>query len=227
MSNLYEILEVSEKASKEVIDKAYHVLAKKYHPDLHQGKNKKIVEEKMKKINEAYNVLENEVKRKEYDEQLRIEREEKKRLEEQKIIEEMRKTKTQESIRNSVYNENEQLERLKQEELQRNLQEQENNNIQILQNEVKREYTQAYRDYWRSIGYKIKEPWTLKRFIELLKVLGIFAIIILAIWLFPPTHKLMIDFYEGNVIIKSLVDIIGRIFQGIGLAIVQFFQDTF
>ena len=221
MSNWYEILEVSEKASKEVIDKAYHVLAKKYHPDIHQGKNKKIVEEKMKKINEAYNVLENEVKRKQYDEQLRVYREEQKR------IEEIQKIKKQENIRNSVYNENEQLERLKQEELQRNLQEQENNNIQILQNEVKREYTQAYRDYWRSIGYKIKEPWTLKRFIELLKVLGIFAIIILAIWLFPPTHKLIIDFYEGNVIIKSLVDIIGRIFQGIGLAIVQFFQDTF
>ena len=40
MSNLYEILEVSEKASKEVIDKAYHVLVKKYHPDLQQGEEK-------------------------------------------------------------------------------------------------------------------------------------------------------------------------------------------
>ena len=33
MANYYEILEVSEKASKEVIEKAYRVLAKKYHPD--------------------------------------------------------------------------------------------------------------------------------------------------------------------------------------------------
>ena len=31
---LYEILEVSEKASQEVIEKAYKVLVKKYHPDL-------------------------------------------------------------------------------------------------------------------------------------------------------------------------------------------------
>ena len=67
MSNLYEILEVSEKASKEVIDKAYHVLVKKYHPDLQQAEEKKNAEEKMKKINEAYEILGNEGKRKEYD----------------------------------------------------------------------------------------------------------------------------------------------------------------
>ena len=60
MSNLYEILEVSEKASKEVIDKAYHVLVKKYHPDLQQAEEKKNAEEKMKKINEAYEILGNE-----------------------------------------------------------------------------------------------------------------------------------------------------------------------
>ncbi len=76
-------------------------------------------------------------------------------------------------------------------------------------------------------GYKIKEPWTLKRFIELLKVLGILAIIIAIIWFFPPTHKLIIEFYEQNQIIKTIVDIIGSILQGIGNAIVKFFQDIF
>ena len=65
MSNLYEMLEVSEKASKEVIDKAYHVLVKKYHPDLQQGEEKQKAEEKMKQINEAYEILSNEEKRKE------------------------------------------------------------------------------------------------------------------------------------------------------------------
>lgn len=38
MKNYYEILEVNENASKEVIDKAYKVLAKKYHPDLQEEK---------------------------------------------------------------------------------------------------------------------------------------------------------------------------------------------
>ena len=36
MITLYEILEVSENASIEVIEKAYKVLAKKYHPDLQE-----------------------------------------------------------------------------------------------------------------------------------------------------------------------------------------------
>ena len=34
MKNYYQILEVNENASYEVIEKAYKVLAKKYHPDI-------------------------------------------------------------------------------------------------------------------------------------------------------------------------------------------------
>ena len=60
---LYDILEVSEKASKEVIDKAYKVLAKKYHPDLQAEENKSKAEAKMKEINEAYNVLSDDASR--------------------------------------------------------------------------------------------------------------------------------------------------------------------
>ena len=70
MSTLYDILEVSEKASKEVIEKAYRVLAKKYHPDLQQPENKKNAEIKMKEINEAYDILSDDTKRKAYDEEL-------------------------------------------------------------------------------------------------------------------------------------------------------------
>lgn len=70
MNTLYEILEVSENASNEVIEKAYKVLAKKYHPDLQLPENKAKAEEKMKKINEAYEILIDETKRKQYDETL-------------------------------------------------------------------------------------------------------------------------------------------------------------
>ena len=66
MKTLYEILEVSENASKEVIEKAYRVLAKKYHPDLQPEEQKLKAEETIKKINEAYAILSNEEKRKEY-----------------------------------------------------------------------------------------------------------------------------------------------------------------
>ena len=51
--NYYEILQVSENASEEVIRMAYKALAKKYHPDVFDG-DSKIAEQKMKEINEAY-----------------------------------------------------------------------------------------------------------------------------------------------------------------------------
>lgn len=62
----YDILEVSENASDEVIRMAYKALAKKYHPDIFEGEPKE-AEEKMKQINAAFEVLSNEQKRKQYD----------------------------------------------------------------------------------------------------------------------------------------------------------------
>ena len=62
----YDILQVSENASEEVIRMAYKALAKKYHPDVFDG-DPKIAEQKMKELNEAYEVLSNQPKRMEYD----------------------------------------------------------------------------------------------------------------------------------------------------------------
>ena len=61
----YEILGVSRDASLDEIKHAYKKLAKKYHPDLHQGN--KEYEEKFKKINEAYKVLSDAKLREQYD----------------------------------------------------------------------------------------------------------------------------------------------------------------
>ena len=63
--NYYELLEVSPSASVEAIKNAYKTLAKKYHPDAYRG-DKAFAEEKMKELNEAISVLEDEVKRREY-----------------------------------------------------------------------------------------------------------------------------------------------------------------
>ena len=57
MKNYYEILEVNQKASSEVIEKAYKVLVKKYHPDLYNGEKREYAEQKSKEINEAYRIL--------------------------------------------------------------------------------------------------------------------------------------------------------------------------
>ena len=70
MKNYYEILEVNKRASKEVIEKAYKVLVKKYHPDLYSGQKKEYAEKKIKEINEAYNVLTDEFMKEQYDTEL-------------------------------------------------------------------------------------------------------------------------------------------------------------
>lgn len=61
----YKILGVDKKATAAEIKKAYRKLAKKYHPDLNKGNE--AAQEKFKEINEAYEVLGHEEKRKTYD----------------------------------------------------------------------------------------------------------------------------------------------------------------
>ncbi|WP_114783073.1 DnaJ C-terminal domain-containing protein [Botryobacter ruber] len=61
----YKILGVDKKASQADIKKAYRALAKKYHPD--KNKNDQAAEEMFKNISEAYEVLGDEEKRKQYD----------------------------------------------------------------------------------------------------------------------------------------------------------------
>lgn len=68
MKDYYEILEVNPKASKYIIEKVYRIQVKKFHPDLHQDEQKKKeCELKIKEINEAYEILSDDEKRKKYD----------------------------------------------------------------------------------------------------------------------------------------------------------------
>lgn len=60
--SLYDDLEIDKKADKKTIQKAFHKLAKKYHPDKKGGDVKK-----MQKINKAYRTLKDDVKRLHYD----------------------------------------------------------------------------------------------------------------------------------------------------------------
>ncbi len=61
----YDILGVKKTASQDEIKKSYRKLARKYHPDINPGN--KEAEAKFKEISEAYAVLSDKTKRKEYD----------------------------------------------------------------------------------------------------------------------------------------------------------------
>ncbi len=61
----YEVLGVSKTATEDELKKAYRKLAKKYHPDMHPGD--KEAESKFKEASEAYAILSDAEKRRQYD----------------------------------------------------------------------------------------------------------------------------------------------------------------
>ncbi len=65
MSDYYKTLDVGKKATLSEIKRAYRKLARKYHPDLNPGD--KDAERKFKEITEAYEILRDPEKRKQYD----------------------------------------------------------------------------------------------------------------------------------------------------------------
>jgi DnaJ-class molecular chaperone len=64
MYNYYRILGVSTAATSDEIRRAYRVLARRYHPDVNPGKSS---EERFKQIAEAYAVLSDAARRRQYD----------------------------------------------------------------------------------------------------------------------------------------------------------------
>lgn len=69
MKDYYKILGVTQQTPTEQIKKAYRKLAKQYHPDV--VKDDKAKQERMYEIQEAFECLGNEERRKAYDESLR------------------------------------------------------------------------------------------------------------------------------------------------------------
>lgn len=180
MITLYEILEVSEKASDEIIEKAYKVLAKKYHPDLQTPENKKSAEEKMKQLNDAYTTLSDKNKRAEYDTGL-------KRIREQ---EEIRK-------QNAIVNQSNNVQTRIVYTTNPNTQAQ-NNNIRYTN---QYNYSEIRRQYEKE-KFKAK----LINIRDICIAIIIILIIIGILWLIPPTRKMMVEFYEDNILLQAIVN---------------------
>ena len=191
--NYYEILEVDKNASNEIIDKAYKILAKKYHPDLQDGINKEY-EEKMKKINEAYAILSDESKRARYDEQLQ--RTTISLQQYQEIVEENRKLR-QEIQRISNNNTNRTY----------NI----NSYNSQYEEQVNRAVNQAYHDAYvqdmKNRGYKIKYKRTFKQYIQLIIAILCIVFTCVLIYQIPFVKKFFNNLYNENIIIKAIVDI--------------------
>lgn len=205
MENLYDILEVSKKASKEIIEKAYKTLAKKYHPDVQTPENKSNAEEMMKKINEAYSVLSDEQKRIEYD----------KKLSEQEY-------NHNENVYNATENNNVNFDNWQ--EAYSKLNRREKSKVQKkIEKEANEEIKRQYQSFLRSLGYKIKHKWTFKDFITLAIVIMVLISIFMILWWIPETHNWMIEIYNNNLVVRIIVNIIIGIYKGI----IQFFSNIF
>lgn len=217
MANYYEILEVNEKASVEVIDKAYRVLAKKYHPDVFQG-DKAEAEKMMKQLNEAYDVLSDETRRSNYDAVLLR----KKQLEQ---------AKTNASVYSSTSNSQSQEQpTLRKRPISNNVRPQENNDTPItnpskynkdkfiidttymsdkqkkkIEKKLQERYIEAYDNYLRERGYKLKYKWTPKRILTAIAIVVITILIFALLFCIPPINDYFTSLYNDNILIRFVV----------------------
>lgn len=210
MKNFYEILEINENASQEIVEKAYKVLVKKYHPDLQTDlEQKHQCEIKIKEINEAYETLSNNELRLAYDEKLKQEQYEKLRSAVQYQVDKQQAQKVQPQATNinpnmNISNQNQQL-----------------NNERKIDKQFEKDYrdavNQAYQDAYvkqlKDMGYRIKYKKTPKEIIKTIIVIAVTILIIFLILQLPPVKSFFKDLYDSNSIFKSIVDFFTNLFN--------------
>lgn len=193
--NYYEILQVNKNASNEIIEKAYKILVKKYHPDLQKNNLKNEYEEKIKKINEAYETLSDSEKRKNYDIFL---------------------TNNEISVEeyNKIYNENiilkNEINYLKNNyiKLQNNYNHFNNNLINNINTKINTPVNTINYNYYNK-NNKIKLKKRLKDFIAFFITIIIILIIFIILWNIPLTK----NYLNNNPFFKFIFDFIINIFK--------------
>lgn len=221
MNNYYKILEVDRDASSEVIEKAYKALAKKYHPDLQESNMKQEAEEKLKLINEAYEILSNPNSRAKYDATLKqseVSEEDFNRLSEENrnLYNEINKlknynsrstyntTNTDNNTQDNYYEED--ALRRQQEEYQKQYEEQLEYQNQIQQAREKA-YHDAYIQDLKNRGYTIKYKKTFKDYIRYFITIIVIILILFIMWKIPFIHDYFTNLFESNELLKSIKEI--------------------
>lgn len=211
MKNFYEILEINENASQEIVEKAYKVLVKKYHPDLQEDEAKKQeCEVKIKEINEAYETLSNSDLRHEYDNQLKQEKYEASQVQQNNQTNEEPQDKAR-----SIYDYQRQAEESRQarQEANEQYQEQYKQYEEQYQNAINKAYHDAYIKRLKDMGYRIKYKKTPKQHLQTILIVIITILVIILICQIPFVKDYLRSIYEGNDIIRSIVDSISGLFN--------------
>lgn len=200
--NYYDILEVNKNASPEIIEKAYKTLVKKYHPDLQENDLKIKYEEKIKKINEAYSILSDSEKRKNYDLFLKnneVSIDDYNKLYQENIILKkeinyLKNNYKQNNINNNLNNINYYIENIRKNNYEKYNTEKNKENNSKIENEI----------------YEINYKRILKNILALIITIFIIFIISSILWHIPFTKNYLINLYEKNTILKSFISIFNK-----------------
>lgn len=208
--NYYDILEINKNASPEIIEKAYKTLVKKYHPDLQDNNLKFEYEEKIKEINEAYEVLSDVEKKENYDLNLKnneISLDDYNNL----INENINLKKEINYLKNNTINEN----KLNYNKNNYNIQNNINENIinEKINDAVNQAYYDAYIQDLKNRGYKIKYKKTFKDLLALIITILIICVVAFIIWQIPFTRNYLINLYNNNSVLKFIIDIFLNMFK--------------
>lgn len=216
--NYYEILEVDKKASPELIKKSYNILAKRYHPDLQETNQKQTAEEKFKLINEAYEILSNEEKRKQYDFELY-----QKEIANNKITDELLNENI--ILKNELRNLKQNPNLTSQNYIKPNMQtdteysynEQNYNNQIKYQQELQKAREKAYYDAYiqdlKNRGYKIKYKKTPKDYLKSFISLVCTFIILFILCQIPFVKNIFVNMYYKNIVVQYIVNFLINLFQ--------------
>ena len=201
--NYYDILQINQNASPEIIEKAYKTLAKKYHPDLQEENNKKEAEEILKEINEAYEILSNSDKKALYDQNLKNE---------------TISSNINLNSFNTTYNKNSQLnqediDRIKKEEQELEYKKRQLQYQEQIEQARQKAYHDAYIQDLKNHGYRIKYKKSFKDYLKGIISIIIVIIILILLWHIPFIQNFFLNLYENNKSIHYAIDFFINLFN--------------